>query len=204
MKPRYACKKLSRQQNRTRLLIRHAVYFSIVIGHGALTHACKVSGMYRPDQGFSQSTIQPREATLTVWDRRYARRQGQIAYSSEDLRIAYTKGDRTSLIQAFLRGFSSTLDPPDDLRFSELKDYLEIGPFANFDAVHPTSVSQDTPILLDDRRDATGSTTSTRLWDSVGKNAKERGYLNYPPEGEVSCCKPVSISEFIHRSEKVR
>jgi hypothetical protein len=133
------------------------------------------------------------------WDRHYTRRQVD-AYASEDLLLFPSLGDKQTIINTFLSDRGSALDPPEESRFPALRDYMTSASPAILLPSQPCSVLPEDIVLLDDRRDATGGTTSTRLWDSGGQN----GYLQYSPAGESIRAMPLGIRDCLTRlREKV-
>ena len=150
----------------------------------------------------------PPDFPASRWDKRYARRQVDV-YASEDNPLFPSLGDKQTIINAFLGNRKRALEPPEEYRFTALRAYMTTAdpaillPTADPAILLPTQPCATLPediVLLDDRQDTTGGTTSTRLWDSAG----EHGYLHYPPVGDRVHAVPLGIHDFIARlREKV-
>jgi len=107
-------------------------------------------------------------------------------YAAEDTRrLVWRKpDDKADLIRALMDEKKSKLDPPDMFRLSRLQEFLMTGDITRFQ--RGRSRRQDPTsqhfILLDDRHDPTGTSGSTRIWDSRG----DGGYMDRPFIGKPS------------------
>jgi hypothetical protein len=141
----------------------------------------------------------PPDPPASRWDKRYARRQVDV-YASEDNPLFPSLGDKQAIINAFLGNRKRGLDPPEEYRFTALRAYMATADPTILLPTQPCATLPEDIVLLDDRQDTTGGTTSTRLWDLAG----EHGYLHYPPVGDRIHAVPLGIHDFITRlREKV-
>jgi hypothetical protein len=104
----------------------------------------------------------------------------------------YLYGDTQSLLNTFFKHRSDWIDPPSELTYVELKDYLGQGNLQRL-PIHPPGNNTEDVILLDDRRHRSQRASSGRLED-------DEDHI-----GDQGLCKALSIREYydIVRSEKV-
>ena len=135
---------------------------------------------------------------ISIWDRKYSRRQRKGVYDVEHIKLNTPVWDIQALVQLFLEAQSSDLDPPADLRFYALKDFMGRACLQDIDSRNIPAVLPEDIVLLDDRQDNNTGHNSTRIWDSEGDN----GYMNRPPPGNVIHSGPFSIPEFVRVMER--
>jgi len=124
-------------------------------------------------------------ALADTWYSTYCGRR-KDKYATEDTRrVVWRKpDDKTDLIRALMDEKRSKLDPPDIFKLARLQEFLMTGDVTQFQRGTPKrqGVASQSFILLDDRHDPTGSSGSTRIWDSRG----DGGYLDRPFIGKPS------------------
>jgi hypothetical protein len=124
-----------------------------------------------------------------LWEEEYSRQKPIAHYIEEDQRedpLLFLNGislfqhlqneDSQKLIETLMRYKRGRLDPPEDLYLSALREWLSTAVIKNLQQGQPYEGLEPSIIVLDERRDPTDTTSTTRHWDS-------ETYLRYPPTG---------------------
>lgn len=117
--------------------------------------------------------------SMFPWDKRFAQKLDDL-HSAEGRHLDFQAGDVNSLVSAFLSHRSSAFDPPMAFRWVTLERFMaqgKLGPSTSSPGSQQHPQERQDPVLVDDRRDTTGSAASTRVWDS-------ETYMQRPPAGE--------------------
>lgn len=137
------------------------------------------------------------QTLASTWNRKYSRKKPEGKFRPEDKKllpqISFDENGRKDLLHAFFTFAKRKLDPPEDLRYAALHDFLSR---ADFSSVSQLS-SGDKRVVLDERKDPNGYPNSTRVWDDDGPN----GYMRRPPTGDKGSIfhECLSLSEFVRR-----
>ena len=127
------------------------------------------------------------------WSKKYTYRRAE-GYRNENDRLGNRvtqQGSRDNtgeLITLFMKHRRANLDPEDDHQGKPLQRFLETA-LPSRNRRHSNIPAEI--IVLDDRRDPSGSNSTTRVWDAEGPIH----YLNRPPEGEKIVRKALPLAE---------
>lgn len=129
--------------------------------------------------------------TASLWNSNFARRKTKT-YATEDIPyLVKTKGDKELFISRFFRVRRSVkLAPPEEFSYPALRRLFKDADMDILGKTVPRSPLGEI-VLLDERRDSPGDSTSTRVWDCPDNP----GYLNYPVPGDVIHCGAMCLEE---------
>ena len=151
------------------------------------------------------STNPQGESQANLWEERYSRWNLE-RHRLEDRRLPTANLSKDAVISAFLNVKGTNLDPPQEIRFFQLYDFLrqaddavlfEIDKYdierlpCDNDELHFPNDGKEN-VLLDDRNDPSGRADAKRTWDSCGE--EEQGYMDYAPCGKDVYSKKLSIT----------
>ncbi|KAF2269515.1 hypothetical protein CC78DRAFT_604237 [Lojkania enalia] len=145
-----------------------------------------------------------------AWEDKYSRQRPEGVYTAEDRRedrVAFAggvslfeylrNGDKENFIESLLKFSKHRLEPPGQYRFSALRSYLSNADFADFQPRTPPSSLVPRAVILDERRDPTDTSTTTRHWDSDV-------YLRYPPLGTDIYTESLDLPQLVTRLSENR
>jgi hypothetical protein len=145
-----------------------------------------------------------------LWEVNYSCQRLKGVYDGEDQRddhVAFPRGvslfeyfkngDKDNLIDTLFQFSKNRLDPPGNLGFSSLRKFLLNAVIPNTGQGVAYGIHAPSTIILDERRDPTDTTATTRQWDSDA-------YLRYPPSGTNIYTETLDLRRLFQRlSEEV-